>query len=197
MAGRFSRIALASAAMASAMLPLAAQARPGWNGSGWGGSGWGNRGWHRDRGIDGGDVLAGILIIGGIAAIASAANTASRNRERTIPRDNRPQDDGYRYRNDDLPRQDEWRSEGRVQDWQGSGQGYGQDSRGVATRGIDGAVDACVAEAGRRGAVDEVYNAARNGNGYRVSGALRNGDGFTCDVNGQGGVQLDIRRGGI
>ncbi|HQS70786.1 MAG: hypothetical protein B7Y36_13090 [Novosphingobium sp. 28-62-57] len=191
MAGRFSKFALAAAGMASALLPLAAEARPGWNGGGWNRGGWGGRGWHRDRGIDGGDVLAGILIIGGIAAIASAASNANRNRERTIPRDNGPQDDGYRYRNDDLPRQDEWRSEGRVQDWQGSG----QNSRGGVTSGIDGAVDSCVAEAQRNGEVDEVFNAARNGSGYRVSGALRNGDGFTCDVNGQGGVLLDIRRG--
>ncbi len=203
MAGRFSKIALAAAGMASALLPLAAEARPGWNGGGWNRGGWGGRGWHRDRGIDGGDVLAGILIIGGIAAIASAASNANRNRERTIPRDNRPQDDGYRYRGDDLPRQDDWRSEGRVQDWQGSGgqgnggPGSGQDSRGGATRGIDGAVDRCVAEAERKGEVDEVFNAARNGDGYRVSGALRNGDSFTCDVNGQGGVLLDVRRGGI
>lgn len=191
MAGQFSKFALAAAGLASALLPLAAEARPGWNGGGWNRGGWGGRGWHRDRGIDGGDVLAGILIIGGIAAIASAASNANRNRERTIPRDNRPQDDDYRYRSDDLPRQDDWRSEGRVQDWQGSGQG----SRSGVTSGIDGAVDSCVAEAQRNGEVDEVFNAARNGSGYRVSGALRNGDGFTCDVNGQGGVLLDIRRG--
>jgi hypothetical protein len=35
---------------------------------------------HRDR-VDTGDVLAGILIIGGIAAVASAASKSSRNRE--------------------------------------------------------------------------------------------------------------------
>jgi len=178
---------MTAAGLATALLPLAAEARPGWNGGGWGG-----RGWHRDRGIDGGDVLAGILIIGGIAAIASAASNANRN-QRTIPRDNRPQDDGYRY---EPPRQEEWRSEGRVQDWQGSGgQGYPQDGRGAVTRGLDGAVDNCVTEASRKDEVTEIYDATRNGSGYRVSGTLRNGDNFTCEVNGQGGVLLDIRRG--
>lgn len=186
---------MTAAGVATALLPLAAEARPGWGGGGWGG-----RGWHRDRGIDGGDVLAGILIIGGIAAIASAASNANRN-QRTIPRDNLPQDDGYRYQ---PPRQDEWRSDGRVQDWQGSGpgysgqvgdgQGYPQDSRGTATRGLDGAVDNCVTEASRRDEIDEIYDATRNGSGYRVSGTLRSGDNFTCEVNAQGGVLLDIRR---
>lgn len=42
--------------------------------------GWRGRGWRgRNRGIDGGDILAGALIIGGIAAIASAASNSSRN----------------------------------------------------------------------------------------------------------------------
>lgn len=41
--------------------------------------GWGNRRWRgRNRGIDGGDILAGALIIGGIAAIASAASNSAR-----------------------------------------------------------------------------------------------------------------------
>lgn len=43
--------------------------------------GWGYPRWRgRNRGIDGGDILAGALILGGIAAIASAAsNSARRN----------------------------------------------------------------------------------------------------------------------
>ncbi|AOG01724.1 hypothetical protein BSY18_1782 [Blastomonas sp. RAC04] len=64
-----------------------------WRG-GWGNRGWGNRGWRgRNRGIDGGDILAGALILGGIAAIASAATNSSRNR-------NGP-NDRYSY-NDDV-----------------------------------------------------------------------------------------------
>lgn len=175
MAGRFARAALALAGMMTAMVPLAAeaQARPNWGGG---------RGWHRDRGIDGGDVLAGILIIGGIAAIASAASKSSNNARDRDTRD----DDGYRYRSDDQP---------RYEDNQGSWQN--QPSRGGATRSMDDAVDRCVDEASRKGEVEEVYDAARSGNGYRVSGALRNGDRFSCDVSGEGGVLLDLRRGGF
>jgi hypothetical protein len=57
---------------------------------GWGGRG---RGWRgRNRGVDGGDILAGILILGGIAAVASAATSNSRNRDRA--------DDRYSYDDD-------------------------------------------------------------------------------------------------
>lgn len=55
--------------------------------------GWRNRGWRgRNRGIDGGDILAGALIIGGIAAIASAASN---------PNNRRGPNDRYSY-NDDV-----------------------------------------------------------------------------------------------
>lgn len=186
MTGKFARTTLAVAAMASALLPLAsqAQARPGWNGGGWNGGGWGGgRGWHRDRGIDGGDVLAGILIIGGIAAIASAANNAQRDRE--VVRDG-----DHRYRQDNAPR-DNYRRD----NWPTGNQG-GDFARG-ATRSIDDAVNRCVDEASSKGEVDEVYDASRSANGYRVSGTLRNGDRFSCDINAEGGVLLDLRRGAM
>lgn len=192
MTGKIARTALAVAAMASAVLPLAsqAQARPGWNGGGWGGNNWGGggRGWHRDRGVDGGDVLAGILIIGGIAAIASAASNAQRDRD--VVRNN-----DYRYRSDDGPRDDY-----RRDNWptgNASGQGQGADYARRATSNIDDAVNRCVDEASRKGEVDEVYDASRSANGYRVSGTLRNGDRFSCDINGEGGVLLDLRRGAM
>ena len=43
--------------------------------------GWRDRRWRgRNRGVDAGDILAGVLILGGIAAVASAAtNNARRN----------------------------------------------------------------------------------------------------------------------
>jgi hypothetical protein len=47
---------------------------------------------HRDNGIDAGDVIAGVLILGGIAAIASAASQ-SRDQPETYPT---PEDTGYR-----------------------------------------------------------------------------------------------------
>lgn len=48
----------------------------------------------RDR-IDGGDILAGVLILGGIAAIASAASDDDDRRER-VPDDYRYQENSYR-----------------------------------------------------------------------------------------------------
>ncbi|MDT0508617.1 hypothetical protein [Novosphingobium sp. MMS21-SN21R] len=173
MARIFAKSALALAGMATAMIPLAAEARPGWGG--------GDRHWHRDRGIDGGDVLAGLLIFGGIAAIASAASKSNDRR-----------DDNYRYRPEPAPndtyRQDDWRpNETRPYEGQGT-------SPRAATRGIDDAVERCVDEASRKGDVEEIYDATRAGNGYRVSGTLRNGDRFSCDVNGEGGILLDLRR---
>jgi len=48
---------------------------------------------HRDRGIDAGDVIAGAVIIGGIAALAGAFD-GDRNRDRRY-RDNRNYNNGY------------------------------------------------------------------------------------------------------
>lgn len=173
---------MALAALATTALPVAAEAHGRWDRGGWGG-----RGWHRNRGgIDGGDVLAGLLIIGGIAAIATAASKAEKKR-------NVPEDDGYRYRPEVDQRNDQRdvQRDRQPDDWR-------DDSRaGVGSRGLNDAVDSCVTEAERTGEVDEVYDATRNGDGYRVSGTLRNGDRFSCDVSREGGVLLDIRRGRI
>ena len=52
--------------------------------------------YHRNRGgIDGGDVLAGVLILGGIAAVAAAASNANKDRDY---RDRDYRQDDYRYR---------------------------------------------------------------------------------------------------
>ena len=178
MIGKFGRIAIAAAGMATAMLPLAteAQARPGWGGG---------RHWRGDRGIDGGDVLAGLLIIGGIAAIASAASN-SKNRKANRDQDNRDQDVQYRDEpvQDRPDQRDGWGSNG------GQG-GFGQP----ATRNINDAVERCVDEASRSGEVEEVYDASRNGGGYRVAGTLRGGEAFSCEISGQGNVRVDVRRG--
>ena len=178
------RLALALGAAAMTLMPLAAEARPdrGWGGS-WNGGGLNGRGWHRDRGgIDGGDVLLGLLLIGGIAAIAASADNANRDRRRE-----RDGDDGYRYR-DEVPSRNDPRGGG----WQ---QPQARDDAARAPlRDIDDAVDRCVAEASAKGEVADIYSAARSADGFKVSGALTNGDGFSCDVSAQGGVLLDIRR---
>lgn len=70
--------ALIGALLATSATP--ALARPGWGNSGWG---HGNRHWrHRGDGIDAGDVILGAIIIGGIAAVASAASRSNGDRKR-------------------------------------------------------------------------------------------------------------------
>jgi hypothetical protein len=178
MIGIFGRGAIAMAGMATAVLPLAAeaQARPGWGGG---------RHWRGDRGIDGGDILAGLLIFGGIAAIASAA---SKSNSRNTSRDQDYRDRDAQYRNDP-----QYNEPNRDSDWRQNGAQGGFPQQ--ATRNINDAVERCIGEASRNGEVEEVYDAARNGVGYRVAGTLRSGDNFSCEVSGQGGVLLDIRRG--
>lgn len=120
---------------------------------------------HRDR-IDGGDVLAGILVIGGIAAIASAAdkNRDSRADRRDYPRDDR------RY---------DYRSDRRERDY---GAGYRGNGRGA----MDRAVDACAAEAERGGRVGEIFDVERIDGEWRVRGDYRDGREFSCSVDGNG-----------
>ena len=72
--------AIATAMLATSATPAAAQV--------YGGGSYGNYGYgggygrHHDRGVNAGDIIAGVAIIGVIAAIASAASGSSRNRYR-------------------------------------------------------------------------------------------------------------------
>jgi hypothetical protein len=64
----------------------------GYGNSAYGNAGWGN-GWgrdrrHHDRGVSAGDVIAGIAIIGVIAAIASAASKNNNRTSSTINNEN-------------------------------------------------------------------------------------------------------------
>lgn len=128
---------------------------------------WRHRGYrgyrHRNR-IDAGDVLAGVLVIGGIAAIASAASSSERRNRDERNRDYR--DD----RRDDRDRRDSRRS----------------SSSG---RGIDGAVDQCLAEIERDVRVDRVDSVDRTGQGWRVTGTIFNGDRFTCTIDQNGRIE--------
>lgn len=73
---------LTGALLATSATPALARDH-GWNRGGWGG-GWGGyrHRRHRGDGIDAGDVILGAIIIGGIAAVASAASQANRDRTR-------------------------------------------------------------------------------------------------------------------
>ena len=129
---------------------------------------------HRDR-VDAGDVLAGVLIIGGIAAIASAASNSSRNRDY---RDDRYRND-YRYRSSD-DRADYRRG----------------DSRYTSGSGIDNAVNMCVGAIERDVRVGSVDSVDRDAAGWLVTGTIYNGDGFSCRIDGNGRVDgINFGRG--
>ncbi len=105
-------------------------------------------GWGRDR-IDAGDVIAGALIIGGIAAIASASSN---------------RDDGY-YGNS--------RSYGNY--GRAYGDRYGNYENGYdSRRAVDQCVNAARREAGRNGwaRVTDVTSIDRVRGGYEVRGRL-------------------------
>ena len=131
-----------------------------------------NRRWRRDRGVDAGDVIAGVVVIGAIAAIASSA---SRNRDRDRDyrdRDYRGRDSDYRYRDNRY-----------------------RDSRGYDSRGMERAVDMCVAQIERgRDRVADIDEANRDAEGWNVAGRLGNGGGFSCRIDNDGRIR-DVELG--
>ncbi len=118
---------------------------------------------HRDR-VDGGDVVAGVLVLGAIAAIASAASNSNRDRQYRYPQRYPASDRPYDYRSGSI------------------------DSRYDGSRGIDRAVDVCAREVERNAKVDTIDGVERSGDGWRVSGRLGNGDPFTCSVGSDGRI---------
>ena len=110
---------------------------------------------HRHNGIDGGDVLAGALILGGIVAIASAANSNSRQSrvdERRTYYDPRARN---AYRSGDL------------------------------NAAADQCAFAVEDRAGYGARIDRITTVARDGNGWRVEGSVasdRGYDNFYCGI---------------
>jgi hypothetical protein len=128
---------------------------------------WGR--WHhgRDR-VDTGDVLAGVLILGGIAAIASAASKNAREGQERYPQPYPDSDARYRT----------------------PGSYERSDSRGM-----DRAADMCVAEVElRSGPVGSVEGVNRNRDGWQVSGELENGNGYSCAIGNDGRIS-DVKVG--
>ena len=159
---RFAAALAAAAALSLSATPALAQD---W---GWGGGGWGHH--HRDR-VDAGDVIAGILIIGGIAAIASAASKSKRNRRDDDYRGDYPRERSARYGSDNE------------QQWQQNG-------------GVDSAVNRCSNEVSRgSGRSVSVETINRDGDGWRVSGRTGEGADFTCSVDGSGQIR-NVQVGG-
>lgn len=152
-----------TAAALSAVAILSMSASPAFA-RGWGG--WGGHRHHHRGGIDAGDVIAGVLILGGIAAVASAASKSDKQRRERLP-EPPPPDARYDGREGD-------------QRW--------NDSRGYQG-GLNGAVDRCVGEVERGDTrVDTVDSAVRDGDGWRVEGQTDGGD-FSCSIDRDGRVR--------
>jgi len=139
----------------------------------------GYRGYHGHRhndGIDAGDVVAGLLVIGGIAAIASAASNSNKDREA----------DDYRYR-EPYPDQ--------RYDYPDRGYDYSQPPQGdyrgsYSGGGIDNAVNQCVDQVERgQDRVASVDNASRTADGWNISGQLDRGGGFSCRIDNSGRIR--------
>ena len=154
------------------------------------------RGWHHrghDRGIDAGEIFAGLLIIGGIAAVATAASNANKNKREQDYRDPESRDSQSRYPTDQDYR--DYRAErdrsggyGQEPDDRYAERGAADDWRGAVS--MDAAVDVCAAELERGnrriGAVDTV---SRENTGYRVEGQMSDGREYSCTVDGDGRIR--------
>jgi hypothetical protein len=154
----------------------------------------------RHRGVDAGDVVAGVLILGGIAAIASAVNNDKRKRrpdvviiERDDERDydrrerNNERDYDPKDKQGDYEASDYQRAYDRSHDSE-------RRSQGQSTRGLESAVDRCVAEIERNVRVESVDAVDRTSGGWIVSGSLYDGAGFTCAIDANGRIDaIDYR----
>ncbi len=162
---RLATFAAAAAAISLAASPVAAKDR--WHG-------------HRGGGIDAGDVLAGVLIIGGIAAIAGAASKSNRDRD---------------YR-EDSRYPEPYRGSYPQERYEDRGN-YGDPGRSYNGGGIDNAVNMCTDQVERgRERVASVDNASRTGQGWQISGQLEQGGGFSCEIDNDGRIRdIDIGDG--
>jgi hypothetical protein len=152
-----------------------------------------DRGWgrHHDRDIDAGDVITGILIIGGIAAIASAASDGEKKR-REREREEREARD-YRYEDRTAP------SAGYRGDSQGDGRPEWREGQGGQSgqSSINAAIDRCVSEIERGSArVEGVETAARQGDGWRIEGRMAGGEAFSCTIDRDGRIRSATVGGG-
>lgn len=136
---------------------------------------------HRHRGVDTGDVVAGVLVVGALAAILGSAESNRRERDRDRYDDRRPQP---RYDRRDSDRRDYPR---------GGYAGSNSDSRGIQS-----AVDMCLDQV-ERGSdrADTVDEARRGPDGWYVNGTLRGGSSWQCWIDNDGRIRsVDMGDGG-
>jgi hypothetical protein len=141
---------------------------------------WGRYRHHRGGGVDGGSLLAGLLVGGAAVAIATSAskNASDSRADEPAP---------YRY-----PGGPETGEAGYGDEPTGADEGsrdYPQGS-GVGQGSFDGAVDACSAELDRGDKrIDSVENVRRMGDRYSVEGRLQGGAPFACSVDETGHIR--------
>ncbi len=159
----------AQARLPAASATLASPAQPVWSANAVNGENYRRhrdyRPYHRRNRVDSGEIIAGILILGGIAAIASAVSE--------------DQDDGYRdrdYRYRDRDRRGERRERDRY------------EARG-SSGGLDNAARQCVASIERDARVEQVESVNRYASGWIVSGQLFNGKTFICRIGNDGRIE--------
>jgi len=94
----------AAALVMGSVAPAAARGPGGWGSGGWSQSNWGSRGWggyrHRDRGLNGGEIIGIAALIGAVAVIASSASKNGKSRS-SYP-DDRDYRDSRDYPDDDA-----------------------------------------------------------------------------------------------
>lgn len=137
--------------------------------------------YHHHDGIDGGDLLAGLLIVGGVAAIASAVSKSGRDE---------PRDEPARYPGG--PDNGEPDNQGYVEVPPAHGNGASDYPGGPARTGdsFDAAVDTCTSEIERgEHRVDTVDNVRRMGDRYSVEGRLEDGHDYACSVDDTGQIR--------
>ena len=125
----------------------------------------GYRRYRRNR-IDAGDVVAGVLILGGIAAVASAASNNNRR-------------DRYRERERVRVRE---REDNRRYDQRRTTRSTNSGS------GLENAVSMCRNEIEQDVRVESVDGASRVAEGWVVSGTIFNGSSFTCQIDNNGRI---------
>jgi hypothetical protein len=159
--------AVVALTVASATPALADRGGFGGPGGGFGGGfggygGYGDGGRHRDRGIDGGDVLAGLAIVGIFAAIAVAASKSSNSSRRTTSND---------YPNNANQQRGSINSENAA---------------------VDACAQAAESKGGQSASVRDITAVDKNNDGWEVEGTIEQRTGwrdstpdkhrFTCSV---------------
>lgn len=118
---------------------------------------------HRDR-VDAGDVIAGIFLIGAIAAIADSAGK-SRERDRDYDRDRDRRDDDYRY--DPQPQGEDYRSEPQRGERQ-----WAPGSNSAETRAVEACSWAAEGDLGDDARVGQIDDVVAEDRGWRVTGTV-------------------------